>query len=36
LEYYKKNFPNFICGRPTSIEVSNQDEENEAGLNGTT
>jgi hypothetical protein len=22
LEAYQKNFPNFVCGSPTSIEVS--------------
>jgi hypothetical protein len=26
LETYQKNFPNFICGNPTSTEVSGQDE----------
>jgi hypothetical protein len=35
LEAYQNNFLNFICGNPTSIEVSNQDEETEVGLNGT-
>ncbi len=24
LEAYQKNFPNFICGNPTSTKVSNQ------------
>ncbi len=27
LESYQKNFPNFICGSPTSTEVSSQHEE---------
>jgi hypothetical protein len=31
LEAYQKNFPNFICGNPTSTEVSGQDEETEVG-----
>ncbi len=34
LEAYEKNFLDFICGNPTSIEVSSQDEEIEAGPNG--
>jgi hypothetical protein len=36
LEAYQKNFPNFICGNPTSTKVSCQDEENEARPGGTT
>jgi hypothetical protein len=36
LKVYQKTFPNFICGSPTSTETSCQDEENEAGLSGTT
>ncbi len=36
LEAYQKNFPKFICGNPTSIEVSNQGDENEIGPNGIT
>jgi hypothetical protein len=35
LEAYQKNFPNFTCGNPISTEVSNQDEETEAGPSGT-
>ncbi len=35
LETYQKNFPIFICGSPTSTEVSSQDEELEIGPNGT-
>ncbi len=27
LEAYRKNFPDFICGSPTSIEVLGRDEE---------
>jgi hypothetical protein len=34
LEAYQNNFPNFICGNPTSIEISSQDEEIEVGPNG--
>ncbi len=34
LEAYQKNFPNFIYGSPTSIEVLGQDEETEARPNG--
>ncbi len=30
LEVYQKNFPEFICGNPTSTKVLDQDEENEA------
>jgi len=26
-EAYQKNFPDFICGSPTSTHVSNEDEE---------
>ncbi len=36
LEAYQKNFPNFIFGSLTSVEVSGQDEENEARPNGIT
>jgi len=35
LEAYQKNFPNFICGNPTSREVPNQDEETEVKPSGT-
>jgi hypothetical protein len=35
LEVYQKNFPNFICGSPTSTKVSSQDEEIEVGPSGT-
>jgi hypothetical protein len=35
LEAYQKNFPDFICDSPTSIEVLGQDEETEAGPSGT-
>jgi hypothetical protein len=34
LEAYQKNFPEFICGIPTSTEVLGQDEENEARFGG--
>jgi len=34
LEAYEKNFPNFICGNPTSTEVSSQDEETKVGPSG--
>ncbi len=34
LEVYQKNFLDFICGSPTSIEVSSQDEESEARPGG--
>jgi hypothetical protein len=34
LEAYWKNFPDFICGSLTSIKVSGQDEEIEAGPSG--
>jgi hypothetical protein len=34
LEIYQRNFSNFVCGSPTSIGTSGQDEENEAGPNG--
>ncbi len=34
LEVYHKIFLDFVCGNPTSIETSNQDEENEIGPNG--
>ncbi len=30
LEVYQKNFPNFVCGNPTSTEASNKDEDVEA------
>jgi hypothetical protein len=36
LEVYHKNFPDFLCGNPASIETSGQYEENEIGPNGTT
>jgi len=36
LEVYYKNFPDFVCGSPTNIETSGQDEKNEARPNGTT
>ncbi len=36
LEVYQKNFLDFICGNPTSIEVLSQDKETEAGPSGTT
>ncbi len=36
LEAYQKNFPDFICGNPTSIKVSSQDEETKVGPSGTT
>jgi hypothetical protein len=32
---YQKTFLDFVCGSPTSIEASCQDEENEARPNGT-
>jgi hypothetical protein len=35
LKAYQKNFPDFICGNPTSTKVSDQDEKTEAGPNGT-
>jgi hypothetical protein len=35
LEAYQKNFKSFICGNPTSIKVSGQDEEIEVGSSGT-
>jgi hypothetical protein len=34
LEAYQKNFPNFICGSPISIEVLSQDEETKARPSG--
>ncbi len=34
LETYQKNFPNFMYGSPTNIEVSCQDEETKARPNG--
>jgi hypothetical protein len=36
LETYQKNFPDFIYGSPTGIEVSAHDEENEARPRGIT
>ncbi len=33
LEACQKNFPSFICGNPTSIEVLGQDEEIETRPN---
>jgi hypothetical protein len=36
LEVYQKNFLDFICGSPTSIEVLGEDEEIKAGHTGTT
>ncbi len=36
LETYQKNFPNFICGNPTSTKVLGQDEESETRPSGTT
>jgi len=36
LEIYQKNFPNFICGSPTSTKVSSQDEKTKGGTSGTT
>jgi hypothetical protein len=36
LKVYQKNFIDFVCGSPTSIETSGQDEENETGPSGTT
>jgi hypothetical protein len=36
LEAYQKNFLYFICGCPTSTNVSGHDEEIEAMPNGTT
>ncbi len=35
LEAYQKNFPDFICGSPTSTKVSGQDEEIKVGPSGT-
>ncbi len=35
LEAYQKNFPNFICGNPTSIKVLSQDEKIKIWPNGT-
>ncbi len=35
MEAYQKNFLDFVCGNPTSIEALGQDEEIEAGPNGT-
>jgi hypothetical protein len=36
LKIYQGMFSNFVCGSPTSIETSNQDEENEVGSSRTT
>jgi hypothetical protein len=36
LEVYQKNFLDFVCGSPTSIEAMDKDEEVEVGPNGTT
>jgi len=36
LEVYQNNFPDFICGSPTSTEVSSQDEKTEVGFSGAT
>jgi hypothetical protein len=36
LEAHQKNFPKFIYGNLTNIEVLVQDEENEVGPSGTT
>jgi hypothetical protein len=36
LEVYQKNFLDFICGNPTSIEVLGQDKETETWPSGTT
>ncbi len=36
LEAYQKDFPNFICGSPTSIKALGQDEEIEVGPSGIT
>ncbi len=36
LEVYQKNFPDFVCGNPTSTDTSNKDEEAEARPIGTT
>jgi hypothetical protein len=35
LEAYHKNFPDFICGSLTIIEVSSQDEKTKVRFNGT-
>jgi hypothetical protein len=35
LEIYQRNFPDFVCGNPTSIESLGQDEDNEVRPNGT-
>ncbi len=34
LEAYQKNFPDFICGNPTSTKVLGQDEETKVGPSG--
>jgi hypothetical protein len=36
LEVYHKKIPDFVCGNPTSIETSSQDDENEIRPDGTT
>jgi hypothetical protein len=36
LEVYQKNFLDFVCGSPTSIEALDKDEEAKVGPNGTT
>jgi hypothetical protein len=35
LKVYRRTFLDFVRGNPTSTETSCQDEENEAGPNGT-
>jgi hypothetical protein len=35
LEAYQKNFPDFICGSPTSTKVSGRDEKTKVGPSGT-
>ncbi len=34
LEVYQKNFPNFVCGSPTSTKASDKDEEAQARPGG--
>ncbi len=34
MKAYQKNFPNFICGSPISIEVSGQSEKTKAKPSG--
>ncbi len=36
LENDQNNFPNFICGSPTIVDLLGQDEENETRPSGTT